>query len=178
MDDPFGAIFEALSFAAHKHRDQRRKDPSASPYINHPITLANILWREGQVHEPTVICAALLHDTVEDTETTRAELAEHFGERIAAIVMEVTDDTTLEKAERKRLQIVHAAHLSREARLVKLADKIANVRDVACSPPAGWTLQRRQEYFDWAREVVDALRGIHPRLEQRFDEAYLLRPRA
>jgi guanosine-3',5'-bis(diphosphate) 3'-pyrophosphohydrolase len=175
-NEKLGPIFEALQFAAHKHRDQRRKDPDASPYINHPIALANILWGAGGIHDPAVICAALLHDTVEDTETTEAELVEHFGPKVASIVMEVTDDKDLEKPERKQLQIDHAPHLSREAKLVKLADKIANIRDVASSPPANWPLERRREYFDWAKRVVDGLRGVNPSLEAMFDEAYRRRP--
>jgi GTP diphosphokinase / guanosine-3',5'-bis(diphosphate) 3'-diphosphatase len=172
----FGEILDALQFAAHKHRDQRRKDPEASPYINHPIALANILWLEGDVHEPLVICAALLHDTIEDTATTEAELAQRFGPAVARIVMEVTDDKALDRAARKRLQVEHAPHLSREAKLVKLADKIANLRDVAASPPAGWPLARQREYFEWAKEVVDGLRGVHAELERTFDEAYARRP--
>ena len=169
-------ILEALQFAAHKHRDQRRKDIEASPYINHPIALANVLWREAAVYEPDVICAALLHDTVEDTNTTKEELAERFGRKVAAIVMEVTDDKTLRKPERKRLQIEHAAHISRKAKLVKLADKISNLRDVAASPPREWPLKRRRKYFDWAKQVVDRMRGVHPVLERLFDEAYQGRP--
>jgi guanosine-3',5'-bis(diphosphate) 3'-pyrophosphohydrolase len=176
MSSALGPVFLALQFAAQKHRDQRRKDPEASPYINHPITLANILWNEAGVEEPAVVCAALLHDTVEDTETTHAELVERFGAKIAAIVMEVTDDKSLPKAERKRLQVEHASGLSREAKLVKLADKISNVRDVASAPPTGWPLERRREYFDWAKEVVDGLRGVDPRLEALFDQAYARRP--
>jgi len=171
-----GPVFEALQFAAHKHRDQRRKDPEASPYINHPIALANILWVGGGIEDPAVIGAALLHDTVEDTETTEEELIERFGARIAAIVMEVTDDKSLDKLERKQLQVDHAPRLSREAKLVKLADKIANVRDVGSSPPEDWPLERRREYFDWAKRVVDALRGASPPLEAAFDEAYAKRP--
>jgi guanosine-3',5'-bis(diphosphate) 3'-pyrophosphohydrolase len=172
----FGEILAALQFAAHKHRDQRRKDPEASPYINHPIALANILWQEAGVHEPEVIRAALLHDTVEDTSTTHQELVEHFGPKVAGIVAEVTDDRSLPKAARKQNQVDHAPHLTREAKLVKLADKIANLRDVANSPPKGWPLERRQEYFDWARRVVDGLRGVHPKLEGLFDQAYAQRP--
>jgi GTP diphosphokinase / guanosine-3',5'-bis(diphosphate) 3'-diphosphatase len=169
-------VFEALQFAARKHRDQRRKDPEASPYINHPIALASILWVEAGVEETDAICAALLHDTVEDTETTEAELVERFGAKIASIVMEVTDDKSLPKTERKELQVAHAPHLSREAKLVKLADKISNVRDVGSSPPSDWPLARRREYFDWARRVVEGLRGVNPRLEMLFDEAYSRRP--
>ena len=169
-------IVRALEFAANKHRDQRRKDALASPYINHPIALANVLVHEGQVSDPTVLSAALLHDTVEDTQTTAAELREVFGEKIAAIVLEVTDDKSLLKAERKRLQIEHASHISREAKLVKLADKICNVRDVSDHPPAKWDLTRRREYFEWAKAVVDQMRGVHPALEKRFDEAYARKP--
>ena len=174
--DGLPLIVRALEFAAHKHRDQRRKDALASPYINHPIALANVLVHEGKVDDPTVLSAALLHDTVEDTETTPAELREVFGEKIAGIVLEVTDDKNLLKAERKRLQIEHAAHLTREAKLVKLADKICNVRDVAYHPPAKWDLTRRREYFEWAKAVVDQLRGVHPGLERKFDESYALKP--
>jgi guanosine-3',5'-bis(diphosphate) 3'-pyrophosphohydrolase len=128
-----------------------------------------------------VICAALLHDTVEDTATTHEELVDAFGARVARIVAEVTDDKQLPKAERKRLQVVRAPHISREAKLVKLADKIANLRDVAERPPAGWDLARRREYFDWAKQVIDGLRGAGGeemrRLEAAFDAAYERRPR-
>jgi guanosine-3',5'-bis(diphosphate) 3'-pyrophosphohydrolase len=169
-------ILEAAAFAAHKHRDQRRKDPAASPYINHPIALANILANEGGVLDATVIVAALLHDTIEDTETTAAELRQLFGEEVADVVMEVTDDKSLSKAERKRLQIEHAAHISERAKLVKMADKIANLRDIAASPPKDWTLARRREYFDWAKQVVDGLGDVSPTLRLAFDAAYRRKP--
>lgn len=170
-------LLKALAFAAHKHRDQRRKDPEASPYINHPISLANVLCNEGHVTDMEVICGALLHDTVEDTDTTAKELLQEFGPAIRDIVMEVTDDKTLPKAERKRLQIEHAAHASPKAKLVKLADKICNLRDIVLSPPVEWSLARRQEYFDWAKQVIDRLRGMHAGLEGIFDDAYAARPR-
>ena len=169
-------LFRALAFAAHKHRDQRRKDAEASPYINHPIALAEVLAGEGGVTDVEVLAAALLHDTIEDTDTSLAELQEQFGARIAAMVAEVTDDKNLPKAERKRLQIEHAAGLSPGAKLVKLADKICNLRDVADRPPSKWELERRQEYFEWAKRVIDGLRGIHPALESAFDAAYRRKP--
>ena len=173
-------LFRALAFAAHKHRDQRRKDAEASPYINHPIALAEVLAREGGVTDVEVLAAALLHDTIEDTATSAAELRANFGARIAAIVVEVTDDKALPKAERKRLQIEHAAGISAGAKLVKLADKICNLRDVAERPPAKWDLQRRQEYFEWAKQVIDRLRGAPGEsmraLEAAFDAAYLRKP--
>jgi GTP diphosphokinase / guanosine-3',5'-bis(diphosphate) 3'-diphosphatase len=165
-------LLKALAFAAHKHRDQRRKDAEASPYINHPIALADVLVNEGGVTDVEVLCAALLHDTVEDTATTHEELVDAFGSRIARIVAEVTDDKALPKAERKRLQVEHAGSISREAKLVKLADKICNLRDVVERPPAKWDLQRRREYLEWAKAVVDRMRGTHARLEAAFDAAY------
>ena len=170
-------LLDALTFAAEKHRMQRRKDVDASPYINHPIALARVLCNEGGVTEVDVLCAALLHDTIEDTNTTAEDLRVRFGGIVASIVLEVTDDKTLKKQERKVLQVEHAPSLSRAAKLVKLADKICNLRDVASTPPANWTLQRRQEYFDWAGQVVDGLRGTHSILESIFEVAYSERPR-
>jgi guanosine-3',5'-bis(diphosphate) 3'-pyrophosphohydrolase len=170
------ALIGALSFAADKHRNQRRKDEEASPYINHPIALARILAVEGGVDDAVVLCAAVLHDTVEDTQTSYEELVAQFGRDVADVVLEVTDDKALPKAERKRLQVEHAPRLSRAAKLVKLADKIANVRDVADHPPSEWPLERRREYFDWAKRVVDGLRGTHAGLEAAFDAAWARRP--
>ena len=175
-DSTMNQLIKAIAFAADKHRNQRRKDADASPYINHPIALANVLANEGNVSEEAVLIAAILHDTIEDTETTADELRQHFGDAITTIVLEVTDDKLLEKVERKRLQVEHAPHISREAKLVKLADKICNLRDIATSPPANWPLERKQAYFDWAKAVVDGLRGVHPALEHMFDGAFGRRP--
>ena len=165
-------IARALSFAAKKHRDQRRKDVEASPYINHPISLFDQLVNVGGIADSETLCAALLHDTIEDTETTHDELTLEFGEVIGGIVAEVTDDKTLPKDERKRRQIEHAPHLSTRARAVKLADKTCNLRDVAESPPSFWTDQRRRDYFDWAKQVIDGCRGEWPQLEAAFDREY------
>ena len=176
MMSTHGNLIQALAFASAKHRDQRRKDVCASPYINHPIQLVDVLCNEAGVEDINVLTGAILHDTVEDTETTADELTQHFGQQICDIVVEVSDDANLCKADRKQEQINHAATLSDEAKLVKLADKICNLRDVADNPPAGWEIERRQEYFDWALAVIDGLRGIHPVLEAIFDQAYARRP--
>lgn len=165
-------LIDAVAFAAHKHRAQTRKGLEASPYINHPVGLSRVLSHEGGVSDLTVLCAAILHDTVEDTDATEAEIAARFGPAVARVVMEVTDDKHLPKAARKQAQVDHAPFLSREARLVKLADKICNLRDIADAPPVGWDLARKREYFEWAKRVVDGLRGVHPTLEQVFDETY------
>ncbi|MBP1628829.1 MAG: phosphohydrolase [Holophagaceae bacterium] len=170
-----GELLKALSFAAEKHRNQRRKDPEASPYINHPIALADLLVNEGGVEDPVVLCAAVLHDTIEDTETTPEELGRVFGPAILGIVLEVTDDKSLEKSVRKQLQVEHAPHCSPGAKLVKLADKICNLRDILSSAPRGWSVERRLEYFDWAGRVVAGLRGSHAGLEAIFDGVYARR---
>ena len=165
-------ILKALAFAAHRHRNQRRKDAGASPYINHPIDLALLLVNEADISDTDVICAALLHDTLEDTDTTVTDLLMAFGQSICAIVQEVTDDKTLPKAERKRLQIEQAAKTSYPARLVKLADKICNLRDINHDPPVDWSPERKREYYFWAEQVIDGIRGTHERLEQLFDATY------
>ena len=167
--DPVGVLIKAVAFAAEKHRTQRRKDADASPYINHPIALADVLANEGGIRDLTILSAAVLHDTIEDTDTTSDELAAVFGEKIAAVVLEVTDDKSLDKATRKQAQVEHAPHISSEAQLVKLADKICNLRDILASPPAKWSPERKQDYFDWAAKVVAGVRGVHPGLEAVFD---------
>ncbi len=177
MKSELALLLKALAFAAHKHRDQRRKDRRASPYINHPIALASVLTLEGGVQDPKILAAALLHDTIADTRTSYGELREAFGPSVAKIVLEVTDDKRLRKHTRKRLQVEHAPTLSRAAKLVKLADKICNVRDLGDHPPVGWDRKRRREYFDWAKQVTDRMRGTNRRLEAAFDAAYARRPR-
>jgi GTP diphosphokinase / guanosine-3',5'-bis(diphosphate) 3'-diphosphatase len=174
--NPVSIILAASAFAAHKHRDQRRKGADASPYINHPIAVANVSANEGGITDDTVLAAALLHDTIEDTDTTAEELQAQFGPDVAAIVVEVTDDKSLPKQDRKRLQIEHAATLSDQAKLVKLADKICNVRDMSQAPPIDWSPERKQEYFVWTKQVVDQLRGVCPMLERLFDDAFARRP--
>ena len=176
MENAISLILHAAAFAAEKHRHQRRKDARASPYINHPIALAHLLANEGGITDPIVICAALLHDTIEDTDTTEEELRATFGAEIAAVVREVTDDESLPKEARKRQQVIEAPHASRAAKLVKLADKICNLRDIASSPPADWARSRKDEYYTWAAEVVAGLRGTNARLEALFDEACARRP--
>lgn len=176
MADDLPLILKALDFAAKKHRDQRRKDKNATPYINHPIQVAEVLVNEGGISDTQVIVAALLHDTVEDTETSFEELENHFGSEIADIVREVTDDKRLSKLERKQLQIDNAPHSSDKARLVKLADKICNLQDMSAHSPVDWSLKRKRDYFDWAKAVIDQIRGTHPSLERIFDSQYARKP--
>ena len=175
MPASLGVLIKAIAFAADKHRKQRRKDADGSPYINHPISLADVLINEGNVTDVTVLCAAVLHDTIEDTNTTREELASLFGDPIASIVLEVTDNKTLDKQVRKQLQIEHASNISKEAKLVKLADKICNLRDILTSPPAGWSLKRKQDYFEWVGKVAVGLRGNNMQLETTLDGLLLRR---
>jgi guanosine-3',5'-bis(diphosphate) 3'-pyrophosphohydrolase len=164
-----GRILEAVRFSAERHRDQRRKGAGGSPYINHPVEVAERIWNTGGVRDPHVIVAALLHDTLEDTETDPEEIRHRFGEEVFSLVREVTDDKQLPKLERKRLQIEHARQLSPGAKQIKIADKTCNVRDIAEDPPADWSLERKREYLLWAGRVVDGLRGVNPALEREFD---------
>ena len=176
MTKRYVELLATIEFAAAKHRNQRRKDAEASPYINHPLQLAHVLATEGGVSDLKTLMAAVLHDTVEDTETTYDELVERFGRKVSDVVMEVTDDKALVKADRKRRQVEHAPHMSKRAALVKLADKTCNLRDVARNPPTGWPLTRKQEYFDWAKEVVDGLPAVSKKMRKAFDAAFELRP--
>jgi guanosine-3',5'-bis(diphosphate) 3'-pyrophosphohydrolase len=163
-------LLAAIEFASRKHSMQRRKNEEESPYINHPIAVAHLLADTGGITDPITLMAAVLHDTIEDTETTPSELDERFGKRVRKLVEEMTDDKSLDKVERKRLQIEHSPHLSHRAKEIKLADKIANVRDVTDSPPADWSLARRIEYLDWTEKVVARCRGTNPALEKLYDE--------
>jgi GTP diphosphokinase / guanosine-3',5'-bis(diphosphate) 3'-diphosphatase len=171
------AVFRlTLAFSSRKHSQQKRKDADASPYINHPIALVSILAVEAGISDRDTLCAALLHDTIEDTKTSFEELVEAFGVAVASLVQEVTDDKKLPKAERKLRQVEHAAHLSAKAQLVKIADIIANLRDTADNPPIKWSLARRQEYFDWAKRVFDQIPDPPSHLLSLFMAIYDRKP--
>ncbi|MEP6779844.1 MAG: HD domain-containing protein [Gemmatimonadaceae bacterium] len=163
-------FLDALAFAAEKHSQQRRKDAAATPYINHPIQVANVLAKEGGLTDETLLLSAILHDTVEDTDTTFDEILKRFGADVAQLVAEVTDDMSLPSVERKRLQVIHAPTASLAARQLKIADKICNVRDLAESAPAKWPVSRVLDYVSWAELVVDGCRGVSQELEKVFDE--------
>jgi len=165
------ALLQALHFAASKHCDQRRKGAEASPYINHPIEVAELLARVGRITDLVTLQAAILHDTLEDTQTTPVELAMSFDPKVRQVVEEITDDKQLPKAKRKLLQIEHSPHLSARAKLIKLADKISNIRSIILTPPAEWSLERKREYLDWSDRVVAGCRGSSAALEQAYDEA-------
>lgn len=168
--DDIAVILSALKFSAQRHRDQRRKDAVQTPYINHPIEVADLLWRVGEVHDIRTLVAALLHDIIEDTETKAEEISRFFGIEVLLLVLEVSDDKRLPKEERKALQIEHAPDLSIQAKQIKLADKISNVLDITHSPPHGWPVARRMEYLDWTQKVVAGLRGGNLMLESLYDK--------
>jgi guanosine-3',5'-bis(diphosphate) 3'-pyrophosphohydrolase len=166
---PVRVVLEAASFAAEMHAGHKRKGAAAEPYINHPLEVARMV--AGAISQPdtNLIAAALLHDVVEDAQVTREELERRFGADVAALVMELTDDKSLPKTERKRLQVEHAPHLSVRAQLIKLADKISNLRDILNSPPLDWSHERQREYFAWAKEVVHGFTAPNPVLKPEFD---------
>jgi len=175
---PAADLLAAIHFAALRHSTQRRKDAAESPYINHPIAVAELLARVGGIHDLAILQSAILHDTVEDTETTALEIEELFGAVVRGIVLEVTDDKSLPKAERKRLQIEHAPHLSSAAQQVKLADKICNIGALDVNNPVGWPLERKREYLEWGLRVVAGLRGCNAPLEREFDSVVAQRREA
>jgi (p)ppGpp synthase/HD superfamily hydrolase len=170
-NDPLAELLTAVRFAAEKHRLQRRKDPDASPYINHLIEVASILSITGGVSDLNLLQAAVLHDTLEDTDTTADELQARFGARVRFLVEEVTDDQNLPEAEQKRQQVEHAPQLSIDAKQLKLADKISNIGDLRRGVPREWSLQRCLDYMNWAGQVVAGCRGANAALEAAFDQA-------
>lgn len=165
---PMARVLQAAAFAAERHSNQRRKGKQAAPYINHPIGVASCLADAG-VEDPDILAAALLHDTVEDTDTSLEELEQLFGARVAGIVAEVTDDKSLPKAERKRLQILTASKKSIEAKQLKLADKICNLRDLRDNPPH-WNDERINAYYRFAEDVAEGLAGCHTSLEATMND--------
>ena len=169
-------LLRALRFAAEHHRDQRRKGEDRQPYINHPIAVAHLLSQVGGETDVLLLCGALLHDTIEDTDATEGDIRSQFGDDIADLVLEVSDDKTLLKQERKDQQVVHALSLSNRARLLKTCDKINNLQDLVANPPEGWAKERIIEYFEWADSVVSRIRGLNPALDALYDEIAAQKP--
>ena len=170
MGNDLSKLLEAANFAAKKHHGQCRKGAVEQPYIVHPLEVAYLLRDIGKVKDTDVLIAAVLHDTIEDTETTREEIAQRFGERVATIVLEVTDDKSLPKQERKQRQVEHAPHLSESAKQLKMCDKISNISDIVSNPAIGWSYQRKLEYIEWGERVFEGLRGVNSELERHFDD--------
>jgi hypothetical protein len=165
-------LLKAINFAADSHRNQRRKNAEQTPYINHPIGVAYILAEIGQVTDLDTLIGAILHDTVEDTDATLDEIEEQFSAKIRQIVADVSDDKSLPKAERKKLQIEHAPHACPEAQLVKLGDKIHNLESLLEDPPRFWNVVQIQGYFVWAKQVCDQVRGVNSSLDAKLDQIY------
>jgi GTP diphosphokinase / guanosine-3',5'-bis(diphosphate) 3'-diphosphatase len=165
-------IVRALDFAAWAHSTQRRKGGAGEPYVNHLTEVARLVAQATGGEDDKLIIAALLHDVLEDQamHVSYAMLVGNFGRKVADIVCEVTDDIALPQAERKRMQVVHAPQLSRRAKILKIADKAANLNSILQSPPKDWSAARKREYFAWAAEVVDGCRGVNAWIEAVFDE--------
>jgi len=170
--DQTGLMLSALAFAARKHSGQFRKGSAKEPYINHLISVTDLLWNTAGIRDIDTIIAGILHDTIEDTSTSVVEVRSLFGTHAAEIVSEVTDDKTLSTTERRRHQVDHASMLTHEARLVKIADKISNIADIIDNPPAGWSNEDRIAYVRWGKDVVDQIRGTNIVLETAFDVLY------
>jgi (p)ppGpp synthase/HD superfamily hydrolase len=178
LRDALALVSRAADFAARRHVHQRRKGANQEPYVNHLAEVTSLLATTAERPEPQLLAAAWLHDTLEDTcptkeefDKVKAEIETQFGAAVLALVLEVTDDKSLPKEVRKRLQIETTAGKSREARLLKLADKTSNLFAMAVSPPAGWDTARIAAYIRWAEDVVASCRGLNAELEKTFDMA-------
>jgi guanosine-3',5'-bis(diphosphate) 3'-pyrophosphohydrolase len=165
-------ILAAARFAAEHHTGQKRKGEAGEPYINHLIEVAELVAASADELDVNLVMAAFLHDTVEDTDVTREQLEQRFGNDVASLVMEVTDDKSLPKEKRKALQVESAHKKSPRAQTLKLADKISNLRALLSSPPANWSVERKRQYFDWARDVISRLTAPNPKLKAEFDRTY------
>lgn len=162
-------LLKAIAFASEKHRIQTRKDSAGTPYINHPVKVALTLAEAGEQKNTGLLVAGILHDTIEDTDTTPEEIFALFGKDVLKIVLEVTDDKTLPQEERKRIQVQQASRKSPAAKKLKLADKICNVNDMIYHPPEGWSVSRKLNYLLWAEQVLQGLRGVNFVLEDRLE---------
>ncbi len=163
-------IIKALSLASQKHRRQKRRNKQSYPYINHPIEVVRLLTEVGGINDADIICAAFLHDTVEDTDTTADEIEKEFGTAVKDYVMELTDDMSLPSKTRKQKQVDTAPLRSHGAKLIKLCDKISNITDIIYDPPVFWSHHRRLEYLDWSEKVVKGMPGTNANLEKMFFE--------
>ena len=169
---PVQRILAAAKFASEKHAAQKRKGAAAEPYVNHLIEVAQLAAGSSDVLDAELVMAAFLHDTIEDTGTTAKELERAFGSDITALVLEMTDDKSLPKDVRKELQVTNAPHKSVRTQVLKLADKISNLRSILASPPADWSAERKRQYFVWAKRVVDALPQPNPILKAEFEKTF------
>ena len=170
--DAVQRILSAARFAAEKHAQQRRKGENGEPYFNHLLEVADLIAASSPSLDVELMMAAFLHDTVEDTGVTLQELEQRFGRDVAELVAEVTDDKSLPKETRKQLQVEHTPEKSSRAQTLKLADKISNLRAIISSPPVGWSRERKQQYFEWARQVVSGIASPNDFLKSEFDKAY------
>jgi (p)ppGpp synthase/HD superfamily hydrolase len=164
-------VSRAYAFAAERHAQQRRKGEKEEPYINHLVEVAALVAAATEGKDPGLTAAAVLHDTLEDTQTSFEELEDVFNRDVADLVAEVTDDKSLPKQTRKDLQVANTPKKSSRAKIIKIADKISNLRSLVNSPPGNWTEERKRDYLDWARQVVDGARGVNAWLEDAFDDA-------
>lgn len=170
MNHEIQTILSAAHYAAEKHVDQRRK--GGEPYLNHLVEVAYLVSSALSDSDANVVAAAFLHDTIEDTGVTAAELTERFGRDVTDLVLEVTDDKSLAHEVRKRLQIEHAPKLPVRAQVIKLADKISNLCSILSSPPPDWDYERKKQYFEWGSRVVDGLSAPNTILKEEFEKTY------
>lgn len=164
-------FLKALNFSAEQHKLQKRKGDNGVPYINHPIQVVALLSEYESETNYKLLTAAILHDVIEDTTVNKNDVKRYFGDEVANLVSEVTDNMLLPKQIRKSMQVKKAGDLSREAKLIKIADKTCNLKDIVNLGDT-WDVKRKKAYFEWAKKVVDQCRGVNSQLEEYFDKVY------
>lgn len=163
-------VLEAVGFAAEGHNGQLRENPEKTPYIIHPIRVTEHLMTIANVHERDILVAALLHDTVEDTKITFADIQKSFGTTAEGYVRELTDNMSLPQEERMKLQIETAPKKSLAAAQIKLADKYDNLKSLQSNPPATWDQKKIDEYFLSAKKVTSSLPAANVPLKKAVDD--------
>lgn len=165
-DAEIDLILAAIEFATDKHKDQVRKNKDKSPYITHPLLVTLYLVEDGKVRDSQLITAALLHDTVSDSVATSDEIQKKFGKQVALYVGEMTEDKGAPRAERKRRQVIAAAHQSLGAAQIRMADQLCNLKELRTTPPEDWNRTRIDEYYHWSQSVLDRLPTANPELKK------------
>jgi (p)ppGpp synthase/HD superfamily hydrolase len=165
-------LLAAAHFAAQRHAGQRRKGKSDEPYVNHLLEVARLLAELPTELDCDVVIAGLLHDCMEDAGVTSDEIAAQFGERVASLVQEVTDDKTLDRQVRKELQVRNAASKSRGAQNLSTADKISNLRSTLADPPSTWSPDQQWKYAEWAKDIVGRFTEVDPALKLEFERVH------
>jgi len=151
------AVLGAAIFATEKHKSQVRSNEKKTPYIIHPIEVADLVMKIGHVYDKDVLITALLHDVMDDTQTTYEQITSLYGTKVSSYLEEMTSKQGLSLKEQKKQQIMQAFRQNPSVAIIKLSDKLSNLKTLATSPPPSWSRDRIDQYFQWAQTVIENL---------------------